>query len=164
MKAIFILLAGFALSACGNADHGKLTNKNKAKTASVTFTTSISNQDNIALENCISLQAQQASSLAPMPADMSGLSLCPHASGQEKVRLKASANTPAGGRYCLVPYTFNNILSPTCFNIDGQIDITLISSQYTDIALVRESDLNFFLSYGNNQTSSYPAFSYAQVR
>lgn len=158
-----ILFAILLLTACGNADQGKLPNKGKAKTSSVTFTTSAS-IPNVSLEACIPLQAQQASSLAPMPADLSSLTLCPHSSGQEKVRLRASANTPAGGKYCLVPYTSDRILNPSCFNLDGQIDVTLASSQYTDIALVRENDLNFFLSYGNRQTTSYPAFAYAQVR
>lgn len=163
MKVFFLLIAGFALTACGNADHGKLSNKNKSKTSSVTFTTTTTG-DTVALEACITLQPQQASSLNPMPSELMGLTVCPHSSGQEKVRLKTTANTPSGGRYCLVPYTFDQILGSTCFNINGQLDVTLVSAQYTDIALVKESDLNFFLSYGNNQSASYPAYAYAQVR
>jgi hypothetical protein len=160
---IFFFLSFLALTACGNADQGKGTKKNKAA-ATLAAVTQTQSNDLTGYGPCVAMQVLSSSGYASA-SELNGSSVCAHLTKKDQVRLKVSANFSTTNRYCLVPVSYSGLFTPNCFTIDGQADVVLSTDQFTDVALVAENNLNAFNSYATGITPySYPSYGYARLR
>lgn len=155
------LILLFALCACGNADQGIGPKKSKSNpVAKLSQTASAPTVDS---GLCKTMQAYKASNLTSSD-ELNGASLCTNNNSPALLTLKVSANFPATTRYCLVPLNSAKTFTASCFIGNGQIPIGLSTSDFTDVALVSESNLNSFLLWANGGSVSFPAFAYVSLR
>lgn len=157
MRLILIALLGLLAVGCGNVDEGKVGLRNaKAKTSSVQAP---STGGALQLGPCQRLQAQNDGNQV-----FASVQACAGVTAMNVVRIKTSAYFSTSERYCVVPLSFAGAYAATCFNVNGQADLTLSTEAFTAIAMVREADLNAYTSYLSGQTSNPPAMGYANLR
>ncbi len=158
------MLAMLLLTACGNADKGlELKNKNGGISTARSITITDINP-NLTLGPCQNLTVFGGNDPS-FAATYSGTSACPSSNVSNIVRLRVNANFPSSTRFCIVPYNATNSFAHTCFNVNGQADVTLTTAAFTGIVLVREADLQSYLSYLNNPAAGgYPPLAMGIVR
>lgn len=159
---ILIILLSFTLVACGNPDLGKIGRKSASKTDGATATPSTPSSG-AAFGNCHNFTVY-AGTAPNFAQNFNGASACASTSQLNLVRVKTSAYFPTDTRVCLVPLSFRGASNATCFAINGQLEVSLSTDQFTAVTMVRESDLGAYVSYLSGTSASYPAMGYANLR
>lgn len=99
----------------------------------------------------------------PADSTLNGSSACASTSQLNVVMLRVNAYFPSNVRYCLVPFSSSASFPETCFTMNGQANITLSTSSFSGVSLVKESDLAYYKSY-LTQPLTPPSFAYALLR
>jgi hypothetical protein len=161
-KYILIILSTFLLAACGNIDEGKAVRRN-GESLSSAYAPPAAPSSGASYAACKDMTAYGGTD-PTFAQNFASASACASTSQLNLVRLKVSAYFPSSTRVCLVPLNFQGAFNATCFAINGQLEVSLTTEQFTAVALVRESDLGAYVTYIRGQSSSYPAMGYAALR
>lgn len=164
---LFITLLGFLLVGCGNADDGAMA-KLKIQSSSVATNTSVTApppapNNGLSFGPCKTMTVYQGNN-ASYAALYTNTQACASTSNLNIVKLKTTTQFPASEEFCLVPLNSAYAYGESCFTTTGQIDITLNTTQFTAITLVRKADLSAYKAYLMGSSAVYPAMAFAQLR
>lgn len=153
---LFLAAAWMALTGCGNANDG-LTRKYPSMLSAVTTTRGPSAPLN-SFSSCKPFAVLGGSNPAYAQATFAGIQACRGVSHPFEVLLQVNSNFPTSTSFCLVPLTSSGVQAAqeTCFNVNGQAQLQLNTSNYSYLVLLAQADLAAYRAYLAQQTEASP--------
>jgi hypothetical protein len=151
-----VLLPAVMFSACGNSDRGLIENR-KPPAASAVNSASAHPGPQDTFSACQLMTINGGSNAAYAQTTFTGTHVCRGISRPNSALLQVNASFPANVSFCLVPIAADGTASAeTCFNVNGQAEITLTTSNYSVLVLLAASDMSNYRAYLAQQTDNAP--------